>query len=203
MTLVRVGAQQVGVACSGEDCRQLPAQVEPILHRDVHALAGLGTVGVTGVSRDEDTRSIGVRGEHVVEAVAQALADLIHRPPRDITDVEGVRREDPPARVDEVIDREMPRGDAFALTEIAELDVEPNQIAALARDDDHVSLRGLDDGLDANVGEVRVDEHVHDPPRMISGFALERTSHRRPHGTSRAIAAHEVLGMHHHVGAAV
>ena len=54
-----VGAQQVRLGASLEHGAELPAEVEGVLHRDVHALAGLGAVRVAGVAGDEDARQAG------------------------------------------------------------------------------------------------------------------------------------------------
>ena len=78
-----VGAQQFRLGTSLEHRSELPAEVEGVLHRDVHALAGLRAVRVAGIAGDEDARQAGcglVRGD-IVEAVGDALADLVHREP--------------------------------------------------------------------------------------------------------------------------
>ena len=35
---------------------EFPSEIETVLHGDVHPLAGLGTVGVARITRDEDPR---------------------------------------------------------------------------------------------------------------------------------------------------
>ena len=55
----RVGVQQRRRAPALQNRRELPSQVEGVLHGHVHALPGLRAVGVTGVPGDEDTREAG------------------------------------------------------------------------------------------------------------------------------------------------
>ena len=95
----RVGVQQRRRARATQNRRKLPSQVEGVLHRHVHALPGLRAVGVTGVTGDEDTREAGFHLllRHVVELVAEALADLVDGPPGDVFDVQSVRMNDPVA----------------------------------------------------------------------------------------------------------
>ena len=75
------------------DRRELPAEIEAVRHRDVHALPGLGAVGVAGVAGDEHPRHGGARitRRDIVETVGETLTDLVHRPPGHLFHVEGVR----------------------------------------------------------------------------------------------------------------
>ena len=70
----RIGMQQVRRAALAQDGGELPAEIEGVLHRDVHALPRLRAVGVAGIAGDEDARQarcdLGLR--HVVELVASA-----------------------------------------------------------------------------------------------------------------------------------
>ncbi len=81
-----------------EDGGELPAEIESVLHRDVHAPPRLRAVGMAGIAGDEDARQargdLGLR--HVVELVGQALADLVDRPPGDLLHIQRVRVQDPP-----------------------------------------------------------------------------------------------------------
>ena len=84
---------------------ELPAEVERVLHRHVHALAGLGAVRVAGVAGDEDARQAGpglLRG-HVVEPVGDALADLVDREPRHVPHLERVRAQHPLRDLDDLL----------------------------------------------------------------------------------------------------
>jgi hypothetical protein len=67
-----IAAQQAGVGPALQHVHQLPAQVEGVLHRHVHALPGLG-LWVWQASPAVNTR--GARGDlvfgHVVELVGQ------------------------------------------------------------------------------------------------------------------------------------
>ena len=51
-----VGAQQFRPGAARENRGQFSPEVDGVLHRHVHALAGLGAVGVAGIACDEDAR---------------------------------------------------------------------------------------------------------------------------------------------------
>src|SRR5271163_1283514 len=61
LTFGRIGAQDLGRASPTQDRRQFPAEVEGVLHRDVHALSGFGAVGMAGVAGDERPREAVLR----------------------------------------------------------------------------------------------------------------------------------------------
>ena len=93
---------------------------------------------------------------HVIELVAQPLADLVDRPPGDLLHVERIGIENPPRLRDQIVGRDVAVGDPLAGVELVELDIEAEQIAALARDDDDAAVvGGLDQRLEANVRESR------------------------------------------------
>jgi hypothetical protein len=79
---------------------------------------------------------------HIVELVAEALADLVDGPPGDVFDVQRVRMNDPPCGRDQLLGRDVPGRQVLIGVELVELDVEADQVAALARDDEDVSLVG-------------------------------------------------------------
>ena len=94
LPLVRVGVQQFGLGPALQHRGQLPAQVPGVVHGHVHALAGLGAVRVAGVAGDEHPRQAGVgisAAGTSSNLSAQSLADLVHRPPADVLDVDRVR----------------------------------------------------------------------------------------------------------------
>ena len=105
-----------------EDRRQLPAQVEAVLHGDVHALARFRAVRVAGVAGDEHAGQalLDLLFRHVVELVAQALADLVDRPPGDLLHVERVGLEDPLRRRDQIIGGDVAVRDPLARVELVE-----------------------------------------------------------------------------------
>ena len=113
--LGRVRVQDLRAALATHHRGELPSQVERVAHRDVHALPRLGAVGVAGVAGDEHSRQadVGVGDDHVVVLGAEALPDLVHRPPDDLLDVQGVRRQDAPRRVDQSLDRDRAACDAL------------------------------------------------------------------------------------------
>ena len=91
-----VGVEQCRRAASLEHGRELPPEVERVLHGHVHALTGLRGVGVAPVPGDEDARRTCahlVVGD-VVELVGHCVADPIDREPRGLVDLERVRSQD-------------------------------------------------------------------------------------------------------------
>ena len=140
----RIGVQQRGRAPPAQHRRELPSQIEGILHRDVHPLPGLRAVGVARVAGDEHARQPrrGLFGRHVVELVGHPLPDLVDRPPGDLLHLQPVGAEDRLRPGDELVERDVAAGDALADVELGELDVEPKEIAALARDDEHAARHG-------------------------------------------------------------
>ena len=96
--------QKVRCATLAQDRSQFPTKIEAILHRDIHALTGFRAVRVAGIAGDEHARQArSVLLRHVIELVAQALADLIDRPPGDLFHVELMRLENPPRRRDQIV----------------------------------------------------------------------------------------------------
>ena len=79
--------------------------------------------------------------------------------------------------------------------DLAEVDVEPHHVAALARDEQDVALvRGLDRGLEPDVREVGDGQHVHDAPGVVGEVAARHGADRIAHPAARAVAADDVLG---------
>ena len=143
----RVAVQEMRRAAPAQDGGELPSEIEGVLHRDVHALARFRAVGVAGVAGDEDAGQArcDLFRRHVVELVGQPLADLVDRPPGDLLHVQRMRMEDPPRLGDQIIRRDVAVGDPLAGVEVGEFDIEPDQIAAFARDhDDAAVVRRLD-----------------------------------------------------------
>ena len=116
LALGRIGVEQRGWAAAAQHRGKLPAEIERVLHGNVHALSGLRAVGVAGIAGDEDARQtrfdFGLR--HVVELVGQALADLVDRPPGDFLRLEAIGRKDPLGGGDEIVG-----GDVAALDPLA------------------------------------------------------------------------------------
>ena len=103
-----VGVQERRRAPALQDGSKLPSEVEGVLHRHVHALAGFRAVGVTRVAGDENARKAGLHSlvRHVVELVAETLADLVDDP-GDIFDVQRVGMNDPTCGRDQLIRRDV------------------------------------------------------------------------------------------------
>ena len=132
---------------------------------------------------------------HVVELVAQALADLVDRPPGDLFHVERIGVEDTPGARDHVVDRDIPVGDAFARIELVHLDIDAEQIAALARDDDDAAVLGrLDQAFHTHVREIGCRQHIHHAPGVIGRIATQGAAEGLAHGAARAVAADDIAG---------
>jgi hypothetical protein len=197
LPLLGVGVQQLGLGRAAEHARQLPPEVPGVGHRDVHPLACLGAVGVARVARDEDPGQPGAHlvGGHVVELVAQPLPDGVHRPPADALQLDRVRAQDPVGDLDQLL-----RGDAAVLehllvADVVQGDVEPHQVAALARDDQDVArVAGVDRALEPDVGEVGHRQRVDDAPRLVHRVAFQLAADRGADAAARPVAADDVLG---------
>ena len=152
-----VSAQQFRFGTSLEHRNQLPAEVEGVLHRNVHALTGLRAVRMAGVAGNEDARQAGVglvRGD-IVEAVGDALADLVHREPRHAFHVERIGAQHTLRGPDDHLLRVFTEGFALIRVDLAEVDVEANHVAAFARDEEDVALvRRLNRGLESDVRKI-------------------------------------------------
>ena len=192
-----VGVQQLRPGRPAQHGRQLPAEVPGVGHRHVHALAGLGAVGVAGVAGDEHPRQPGghLLRRHVVELVAQALADLVDRPPPDVFDLERVRVQDPVRDLGQLLRGDAPVLEHLLVGDLVELDVEPDEVSALPRDDQDVALvRGVDRALEPDVREVGDRQDVHHAPGLVRRVADQLAADRRPDAAARAVAADDVLG---------
>ena len=94
LALFGIGLEQRLRAQPRKHIAELPGEVPPVLHRDVHALTGLRAVRVAGVTHQEDAAlAIGRRGL-VVEAVGEAMRHLVHAVPGYVTNVEAVGMHD-------------------------------------------------------------------------------------------------------------
>ncbi len=200
MALGGVGAQQFRPGTSVEHRGEFPAEVERVLHRHVHALAGFRAVRMTSVAGDEDARQSRrrlIRG-HVVKAVGNALADLIDREPDHAFHVERVRAQHTLRRRDHrLLGVLVAKGVALVRVDLAEIDIQPHHVAALARDQQDVALvAGLDRGLEPDVREVGCGQHVHHAPGVVGEVAARHGADGIAHRTARTVAADDVLGAH-------
>src|SRR5699024_4548468 len=188
-----------GGAAAAEHVPQLPCEVEAVLHRDVHALAGLGGVGVAGVPGDEHARGAGAAlgVQHVVEAVGEAVAHLVDAVPGHVPHLDRVRVEDFVGLGDDGLERGAPHGPAVVLGDGAEVHVHADEVPALARDEqDAAAVVGLDRALGAHVGEVGVVQDVHDAPGVQRLVALHGAADGPAHRRVGAVAAADVLRAH-------
>ena len=139
LALRRVGAQQLRPGPPAQDGAELPPEVPRVGHRHVHALPGLRAVRVAGVAGDEDPRVRPVV-PHVVERVAEPLADRVHRPPPHVLHLDRVRVQDPVRHLRRAAPASRAVLEHPALVERVELEVHPHEVAALARDEQQVAV---------------------------------------------------------------
>jgi hypothetical protein len=101
--------QEARCAPLPEDRRQLPSQIEAILHGDVHTLARFRTVRVAGVAgyKHAGQAFLDFLFWHVVELIAKALANLIDRPPSNLFHLKSIGPEDSLRRCDQIIGRDV------------------------------------------------------------------------------------------------
>ena len=151
---------------------------------------------VAGIARDEDPRQAGgyLLHRHVVELVAQTLADLVHRRPADIPELESVRMQDPVGDLGQLLRSDTPLVEVRPVADFVQLDVEPDQVSALPRDDQDVAPLGVDRALHADVREVGDRQGVHHTPRFVGRVADQLAADRGPDRAARAIAADHVPG---------
>ena len=151
LAFLGVGVEQRRRATSLQHGRELPPEVERVLHGHVHALTGLRGVGVAGVPGDEDARRARAHlfVVHVVELVGHCVADPVDREPRDLLDLERVRSQDTTGLVEDLVRREPGVG-----RDLTHVHVQAEQITALAGDEQDVATAaGLDRALNRMSGK--------------------------------------------------
>src|SRR5262245_16255762 len=133
---------------------------------------------------------------HVVELVAKSLADVIDRPPGHFLHLDRVGPKDPLYGRDQAVDSDVPTGDPFVLVEFVQLDVDANEIASFARDDQNAALvGGLDQTFHADIRKVGDGENIHHAPRLIGRVPAQRAPEGLAHGASRPVATHDIPGL--------
>ena len=130
LSLAVVGGQELLRRAAVEDVAELPPDIEAILHGDVHALAGLGGVGMAGVAGEEDARVLIV----VVEGIDEAVPHLVHGVPSDHLDVDEVGRVDLVSLLDDLLNRGGADLVVVILGHDAKVDVDAAEVTALTRD---------------------------------------------------------------------
>src|SRR5690606_10070519 len=134
---------------------------------------------------------------NVVETVAQALADLVGRPPGDVTDIDLERLEHLAGGRDHVVERYLPAAEAPAFAEAVHLDVDPDEKAPLSRSENDASLVDrIDDRLETNVGKVGPREDVHHPPDLVRVVSLKLEPEGLPNQAAGPVAADREAGPH-------
>ena len=93
---------------------------------------------------------------------------------------------------DDLLDRGLPHAVVVVGRNSAEVDVHAAQVPALARDQEDVPRLGVDRALDAPVGEVGVDEDVHDTPGVLRHVTDVHPPDRLAHAAARTVRADDV-----------
>ena len=179
--------------------RELPTEVECVLHRHVHALAGLSGVGVAGVAEDEDARHLlpGFLDWDIVEAVGHAVADLVNRPPGNVLHLDRVWVEDLVGVANDLFERGLADLAVVVRSGFAEVDVHARHRATFAWNvEDRAAIVGLDRTLGTPVWEVSFNDGVDDTPRVCGLLAYAGCADVAADLRTRTVGADEVLGAH-------
>src|SRR5205085_4960486 len=132
---------------------------------------------------------------YVVEPVAQALPDLVDRPPSDLLHVKAVGVENATGGGDKALRGDVEAHGALVLRELVELDIDTEHVSALTRNDERAAVVSrLDRCLEADIGEVSNGEDVHHTPCLVGRVAAQRPPEGPADGAVRAIAADHKAG---------
>ena len=203
-SLFGIAAQQAGIGPPLQNMHQFPAQVEGVLHRHVHALPGLGRMGVASIPRSEDAWVAVFALWYIVKFVRDAVTDVIDGPPDHLLHVERIRLDDPVGRSNHVFLRELAMGGFFVGAEFVQFDIHAEHVAPLARQDQHVALAGRrDQAFLAYIRKIRVGQDVHHTPGLVGSIAMQLPTDGLAHSGMRAITPHHVIGTHGTRGAPV
>ena len=127
--------QNCGRALAAQHRCQLPPQIKRIAHRYIHPLSCFGAVGMARVPGNKHPRIRTVL--RIIKTVAQALADLVDRPPNDLFHVQLIRGHDPPCCCDQLILGDILMRYPLVRVQFVQFDIKPHQIPALAGDNQH------------------------------------------------------------------
>ncbi|TKW49647.1 hypothetical protein CTA1_11398 [Colletotrichum tanaceti] len=172
LALVRAQDVALGDALDGQG--DLPAEVVGVLHRDVHALAGLGGMGVDGVPGEEDAAVGVIRG-------ADSLSDLSKREIPRAQDLLGGAKDELRGDLGAVRSPRRVGGD------LLQLDVEADKLV-LSGDDHQAAVLG-------GLTEVGNGDDVHDTPDEIGRLSLELQAESPSRPAASAVAANDILGV--------
>ena len=99
-------------------------------------------MSVTGITRREDAGLARRIVTHIVELVSDAMADVVDRPPDHFLDVKRVGLDDAVGSRDHVFLGELAVRGLFIGTQLVQLNVHPEHVAALSRQYQHVAFIG-------------------------------------------------------------
>src|SRR5699024_8954858 len=128
------------------------------------------------------------------EAIGNALADFVNRPPGNIADFNRVGRQDRIGLGDDVVDGNAVAEFLVVLGYRTQVRVHPHQMAAFTWNQDHRAGFGADDGLFADVGEVGVDQDIQHAPGMVLDVAVQLSADGFADRRAGAVATDHVFG---------
>ena len=153
---------------------------------------------MAGIAGDENRGNAGgdLLHRHVVELVAKTLADLVYRKPSDVFELNVVWVKDPIRDLDQLLWGDTAAVEHLLVTDLVELDIEPDQVSALTRDDEDVALVcRVDQAFDPDVREVGDSQDVHHAPGFVRHVPGQLAADRGPDAAARAVAADDVPGL--------
>ncbi len=189
--------QQGRIRVTGEDLADLPAKIEAILNRHVHALAGLCRVGVAGVASYENSWVLFVflTIVDVVKLVGHPVTDFVDGPPGNVFHINSVWMQDCVGVANDFVQRSLPNGTTIVRVHRTKIHVEANQVATFAwNEQDGAAVMGLDGTFGANIWKICFNQYIHNTPCVVGfvtdGVATDGLTNR---GVC-AVGANQVLG---------
>lgn len=164
LALGLVGLEDLAVGEASLNGVNLPGKVEGIEESSVHALASLGAVGVASITTEEDA---------VVESVLvrDTLANGVDGEPLEVLPLDGVGLEDLLGGSLDLLGGGGLAGVEVGIGGRGDLDVETDHVVLTGDDHDGAVLR-VDGALHLDIGEVGLDNTVHDTPHEGDGVLV-------------------------------
>ena len=153
---------------------------------------------VAGVAGDEDPWQLGVSQwrRHIVKAVGHSLANLVNGEPGHAFHIERVRVQHALCGGDNsLLGVLLAQGVALGRVGLAQVHVQANHVAALARNQQNIAVVSrLDRCFEPNIRKVGHGQHVDDTPSVVGEASLRNGANGLAHLAARTIAAHDILG---------